>query len=38
MNGIAEDVFDESCDLDSIKEFVIPKLLGKVGIIQHQNC
>ena len=32
MNGILEDVFDESCDLDSIKDYVIPKLLSKVSI------
>ena len=32
MNGIAEDIFDEVCDLDSIKEYVIPKLLDKVSM------
>ena len=30
MNGIAEQIFDDSnVDLDEIKEYVIPKLLGK---------
>jgi len=37
MNGIAEDIFDEVCDLDSIKEYVIPKLLDKKMAVLDQT-